>query len=665
LGTPTGSIVLDPAQGKADARLALESPQAFLDSLRGESGLKAQARIAAAIAEMPLSAVRELAAAVEVQGFNTGPLGWQFSWAVFERWSELDTESLLQAANLSPNRMIGHYGIQAGLSQLTRRDPEAAWLRAQDAGGLTFAAKMAVLQTLGETDPARALALAQSQPDTRQNGWAVSGAIQSWFLRDRDAALKAMENVPAGDLRSNLIQNLGASFAATDPEGAMAWALKMESPVDRQAILGQVIDLMATKDPQGTLKRLEDPAFALQRRQGLATAVSAWAKRDFDAALQYTLASKSPADRQEMLGALSRGATRSERDQLLQIAQSLPASASKGLYESTLFGGGWGVSMKPLEVIETVKSQSVREELMKSAVEHWWGTSVEDQQALFAKLQPSSQTTQQAAQLAQRLAQTDPASALKWAENLASTDLQYSAVKAALNSWSQTDPQAAARHAATMNDPASRSDALRTIAQNWARSDDQAALTWARSLSGPDQAAALGAMVQNSLQASPHQAQELYTSFASSLDAETANKSENTAIARSMAATLTENDPQQAITWAQGLSPGGARDQALAGIAEKWSSYDPAATSEWLGSLPASEGRDLAAEKLVHAIARDDPESAWAWATSIGTPAQRREAAARVLDAWKGYGKTTEARAALEAAGFDPDVTRELARRLD
>jgi hypothetical protein len=445
----------------------------------------------------------------------------------------------------------------------------------------------------------------------------------------------------------------------------MAWALQLKSPVDRQAVLGQVIDLMAAKDPQGTLKRLDDPAFALQRRQGLATAVSAWAKRDFDSALNYTLASKSPADRQEMLGALSRGATQSERDQLLKIAQSLPPSASKGLYESTLFGSGWGASMKPLDVIEQVKSQSVREELIKSAVNHWWGTSVEDQQALFAKLQPSSQTTHQAAQLAQRLAQADPASALKWAENLGSSDLQNAAIKSALNAWSQADPQAAASHASTVTDPAIRAEALRGIAQNWARSDDQAALAWARSLQGADQAAALGAMVQNSLQASPQQAQELYSAFASSLDAETASKSENTAIARSMAATLTENDPQQAITWAQALSPGGARDQALAGIAEKWSSYDPAATSEWVGSLPAGEGRDLAAEKLVHAIARDDPDSAWVWATSIATGAQRREAAATVLEAWKGYGKVAEARAALDAAGFAPDVARELAKRLD
>jgi len=172
-------------------------------------------------------------------------------------------------------------------------------------------------------------------------------------------------------------------------------------------------------------------------------------------------------------------------------------------------------------------------------------------------------------------------------------------------------------------------------------------------------------MVQSAMQASPQQAQELYSSFAASLDPQSATQSENTAVTRSLAATLTENNPQHAISWVQSLAPGSARDQALAGIAEKWAGYDPAATSEWLGTLPAGEGRDLAAEKLVHAIARDDPESAWAWATSIGTPAQRREAAARVLDAWKGYGKTTEARAALDAAGFDPDVTRELARRLD
>jgi hypothetical protein len=662
-GTPAGSIVLDPAQAKTDARLALESPQAFLDSLRGDSGLKAQARIAAAIAEMPLHSVRELAGLVDRRGFENVPRGWQFAWTVFERWGELDPEDLLEAARQSPHGLLGYTGTQSAFSHLARRDPTGAWARAQDAGSLGFYAKISVIQAIGESDPAQALQLTQQDPHSRQNSWSLTGVMQSWFMRDRDAALSALESIPTGDLRKTLVAELGATFAATDPEAALAWGRGLASPVERQSAMATILDFMATRDPLGTLKRLDQPEFAQLRRQGLASVVSTWSRRDFGAALDYVLGSQSPGDRQEMLGVLGRSATLIERQRLLEVAQSLPPSASKAIYESTLFGGGFGI--KQLDVIDNVKSPGVREELIKSALDNWWGTPVDSQQALFAKLQPSSQTTQHASQLAHRLAQSDPAAALRWSEGLGSADLQKAARRSAIQAWAESDPRAAAQRAATVSDPAERSDVLRSIASQWARSDDQSALAWARSLSGPDQVAALGAMVQNSLQASPHQAQELYSSFASSLDAETAKKSENTAIARSMAATLTENDPHQAISWAQGLSPGSARDQALAGIAEKWSSYDPAATSEWLGTLPAGEGRDLAAEKLVHAIARDDPESAWAWATSIGTPAQRREAAARVLDAWKGYGKTAEARAALDAAGFDPDVIRELARRLD
>ena len=73
--------------------------------------------------------------------------------------------------------------------QLARRDPAGAWARAQDAGSLTFYAKAAVLQTLGESQPDTALLLAQQDASTRQIGWAAGGIMQTWFMRDRQAAL--------------------------------------------------------------------------------------------------------------------------------------------------------------------------------------------------------------------------------------------------------------------------------------------------------------------------------------------------------------------------------------------------------------------------------------------------------------------------------------------
>lgn len=665
-GTDAGSFILTAEQAKSDARLAMESPRAFLELLNGESSLKAQARIAAAVSEMPLAAVKELANQLEAQSSGGDPTSWQFTWAVFERWGEIDANDLMRASRLSPNRIIGFTGTQAAFRQLARRDAEGAWKAAQETGTLSSLAKYAVLQTLGETNPAEALRLAQTDASTRRDAWAVASSMQGWLLKDRKAALEAVQALPGGEFRTNLVSHISSTFAISDPEGALAWGRQLKNPSERQQVMSQVVEAMAARDPQKTLAMLEDPDFAQQRRAGLGTAVAAWAKRDFDAALQYALAARSPADQQQMLGSLSQGVSRAERSRLLEEAKKMSPSVAKSIYQSTIEGGYFfGAGGSALEIINDVKQVGLREELIKNQLQNSWSSTVDESQQLFGKLQPTSRTTDQASQIAQRMAWGDPMEAVKWAEGLDSEDLKSAALKSALQTWSANDPEAAARRAQDIQDPGQRTEVLRGIAQSWAGRDDRAALAWAQSLNGPDQSAALGALVQNSLQASPQQAQELYAKFSASLDPASAEKSDNKGVARSLAATLTENDPQQAITWATSLPSGGAQNEAFAGIAQKWAGYDPVSTSEWIGNLPAGEGRDLAANQLVSTIARDDPESAWVWATSIADTARRREAATRVLQAWKGYGKVSEARAALQAAGFSADDAKELAKTLD
>lgn len=664
-GETTGGLVFDAGQAKADARLALQSPQAFLDSLRGESGLKAQARIVAAIAEMPLDAVRELSKYVETMGYGGGMNQWQFNWAVFSRWAELDANGLLTEARQSSNYVIRDSGVSAAMMHLARQDAAGAWEKAQDMGGSTFSAKQSVLQAIGETDPAMALQLVMGDDPSRQQSWMVGSFMSNWLVRDQAAALQALGTVPAGEFRSELIRSMGETMAAMDPRAAMDWAKGLQNPAERQNALRQSIDVLARRDPKATLAMLDDPAFAAQRRDGLRAAVAAWSRKDFDGALGYALDAKSPADRQQMLSALSQDANAAQRARLLEVAKDLPASVAKSIYQSALNYSFYSTGIRSDEVLDQVKSTSVREELIKNQLERGWGKSPEELTGLFAKLQPTSQTTQQVNEIAQRLGWSDPAAALKWAGSLGSEDLKNSALQATLRAWANADPKAALEKINLLTNPEQRTQALRDIASAWTRQDEAAARTWAQSLGGAERSAALGALIQHSLQASPENAQALYTQFAASLDAETAAKSENKQVARSVAATLTENDPQEAIAWAASLAHGGAQDEAFSGIAQKWANYDPVATSEWIATLPKGEGRDMAAANLVSVIARDDPDSAWAWATSIQDAAKRRDAAGSVLQAWKGYGKTDAARQQLQQAGFSAEDVKELGKRLE
>lgn len=660
-GTPQS--VASP-QAKADARDLVESPAGFLTSLNGKSALLVRSRVTAAVATMALDDVRNLAEKAETLSFSGSPGQWELVSAVFERWAELDTEGLLtKARETGGNRGIGWTGINAAFRQLALRDPEEAWARAGDIGPMSYSAKSAVLSTLGETDPARAIALALENGTSRGESWAAGSVMAGWLLRDRDAALAAFAALPPGEFRAGLTSEMAGAFAALDPDAALEWSRSLTNPAEQQRVISSAFERIASDDPQRALAMAELPEYTAQRRMAISTAVGAWARRDFDAAFAYTMESKRPADQQSMLQALTGNATRAQREKLLAVAGQFPPGIARQIYQSAINDYD-ADNARPQEILAMIDTPSLREDVLKSMLYNW-RVSSEEVRDLFHQLQPTSRTTDQASNIARRLGYSDPEGALKWAESLGSADLRKAATTSALQTWAWSDPAAAAQHAAALTEPVQREEALRAVAQAWGPRDEKAALAWAQKLTGTDRSAALGALVRNAMQASPDQAVNLYGSFAASLDTESASKAENRGVARGLAQTLTENDPQQAIAWAQGLAGGPARHEAFAGIAEKWAGYDAPATSEWISSLPPGEGRDLAAEKLVSVIARDDPESAWAWALDIADRAKRREAAAQALQAWKAYGAKDTALQALHSAGFSPDEVQELSKRLD
>ncbi len=653
-------------QAKADAKAAAASPRAFLASLAGLSPLKARSRIDAALADMPLELVREVAQKTSGMGMGNNPAGWALMGAACDRWAELDPEDLLTASRQAAGstRYLMYTGTSAAFRELTSRDPASAWKRAQDLGQSTWYARQAVLNAIGETDPEKALQLTLSNSASQQDSYTARSFMQGWLARDPGAALAAFEALPAGEFRSGLTQGLAQTYAATDPEAALAWSRSLTNPADRSAALQQVLGELASKDPQQALALADRPEFATQRREVVTAAVTSWAKKDFDAAFAWTVGLKSPADQQEIFKNLANDLTAAQRGKLLEIAGTLPAEAAKSIYHSALNYASMQGGDAAQNLIDKITSPSLREELLKGMVDGYAG-SIEKRLENFEKLQSSSKSPGQVTNLARQMASTDPERAFKWAQGLDSPDLQKSGVTAALSSWAQNDPAAAAAKAAGLTDPAQREEAMRTVAAGWAGSDEKAALAWADGLAGKERSAALGALVQNLQMANPAQAQQVFQRFTATLDPGTAPSPESKGVARSLASTLTENNPQQAITWAQGLPSGGLRDEAVAGIASKWAGYDAMATSQWVGGLPAGDGRDLAAGQLVTAIARDDPESAWAWATSITDPTKRRQAAAAALQSWKARGATDSARAALGGAAFTEDEVKELSKSMD
>jgi hypothetical protein len=397
--------------------------------------------------------------------------------------------------------------------------------------------------------------------------------------------------------------------------------------------------------------------------------VGAWANNDFDGAMGFATSQGKYADKAASLSGLVQAINGDETKaaRLQELAQNLPAPLAREIYENGIQSFMYTQPEKIGDWVAQIKQPSIKESVMKQALENfrYYGADQEVFSKLFDQLQPTSQTPQQAQGIASGWADSDPDKALEWASKITNQENRKEGVAAAVGAWAGKDPQATAKYVTAMPAGEARDEALSRLAQSWVGMDAKAAQAWAAGLPGDEQSKVLRALVGKAQDEDPDTAPDAYLKFTSSLSADAASKKENQQVAHNVASTMAKDDPQKAITWMQNLPAGGAREQAVGGIAEAWIGFDPAAASDWINKLPTGEGRDMAASRLASTIARDTPSDAFIWATSINDPAERRKSAESVIEIWKNNGGKSAAQAALENANFTDQERTELLKKLE
>ncbi|MDB6135459.1 MAG: hypothetical protein JWM59_3702 [Verrucomicrobiales bacterium] len=427
-----GSQLAVTVETKAAAAAVLASPMDFLKSQKGQPSLVARSRILAAVGAMSLEEIRAATVKLRAMGEGGGtPAQWELTSCVYERWAELDPESLLtEAVHRGMQDQTGYLGVTSAFRELVKKDADGAWKRAQDLGPLSYYAKREILSGIGSGNPQQALKLAMADGPTRRDSYLCGGFMQSWLARDRGGAVAALEALPQGEFRAGLVGQIAGAFAAQDADGALAWAAGLKNSAESTGVIRSVLSQLAGEDPQRVLAMADDPKYAQHRLEALSSAVSSWGRRDFDAAVSFTLSAKSPAEQAAMFRPLNENASPSQRAKLLAMADKMSPAMAKTIYSSALNDYYFGSQSDPKSILEKVTSPAMREELTKNAIGNY-GTSVEEGVELFRKLQPVSQPGEQASELAKRLAWSDPAAALKWAESLSSADLRKSALTSA------------------------------------------------------------------------------------------------------------------------------------------------------------------------------------------------------------------------------------------
>lgn len=164
------------------------------------------------------------------------------------RWVQDDPEAAL---NFATSNHGYEYLADDAFESLASVDLQAALDRAKAIPGpnTRYMALRGVLSFMAESDPAAALAIAQSLGDFPGNEPLASVIYRQWADVDpQAAALQAMQSGVGGSGWNSPIAQVARTWAADDPMSAANWALSLTDPQAESRTISQVMREWARDD---------------------------------------------------------------------------------------------------------------------------------------------------------------------------------------------------------------------------------------------------------------------------------------------------------------------------------------------------------------------------------------------------------------------------------
>jgi hypothetical protein len=271
--------------GLISAEAREDSFTRLVSLVRGMKSLEGRAELYRALSMIPAAEIPAL-----IERARKLPLKYrnELTAALFERWMELDRTAAL-AWIRQAGRGSGCYQAWAAIAPREALD----FLFVSDNGGPFYGPVTAALDRLAGKDFKARLDILGRYPQSPARHDALKSEMGQWALSDPAAALKWLGNLPDDKFRKSLIEDVLPELAKRDPAAAMAQIDGMISGMTPTMVGNGFISNFA----KGLAEK--DPTLAMQFAEGLPpefqvhpmiAAVSAWAKTDPVAALDWALA---------------------------------------------------------------------------------------------------------------------------------------------------------------------------------------------------------------------------------------------------------------------------------------------------------------------------------------------------------------------------------------
>lgn len=296
---------------------------------------------------------------------------------------------------------------------------------------------------VGARDPAQALRLLSSIVGIADKQAYLGPLFEQWVLRDRAAALKAAQELPAGELRSLACACATRIWAKSQPNEAAAWAQDSLRGSARQAALQAIAETWALDDP--------------------------------NAAARWAMAKISQRDGSVVLLEVMRIWANSNPTQGADWASSLRGGLRDQAVAALLTE--WS-DLQPALAAAWLRGHPDLLHLAAVVTGAWSQTDPGAAASWAASLQEPSQRAAAVQQAVASWAAIQPDQALIWATQLNEEGQRLSLTQQVLATWAMDDPPAALAQANGIEIPAQRVAMQQQVFETWAEQFPDQLAAW-------------------------------------------------------------------------------------------------------------------------------------------------------------------------------------------
>jgi hypothetical protein len=370
---------------------------------------------------------------------------------------------------------------------------------------------------MAQKDPVAALNLARSLSGVERESF-LSGAIDGWSLKDADAAiayvgqLPASQNkisiiesmigtlasknpdkainllaaIPPGDVQNQALSKIANAWAQSDPKAAIDWANQQTNPELKSQILEGVISGMAKKDPNAALELAQLLTKGDDSRENISNILSDLAESDPKGAVDYAMNLPSSKNRNMMIGNLAGQWITVDPEGALGWYASLTDPNLKGRVAVSMI-----VNLSPVDpdrainLLVAMPPGDAQNEAL-STIGYYWDRTDQNAALDWANQQIDPEVKSRILEgVIAGMSAKNPNSAFQLAQSLPAGNSRNKSINLSLGSMAQSDPQSAIGLASGIADADLRSKAQQNIVLIWKRRDPAAATQWVNSSTLP------------------------------------------------------------------------------------------------------------------------------------------------------------------------------------